>query len=138
MPQTIHWELDPCVLAFRWGITTSLALKIICLSGLLEFPIAIISGARSREDQARLEAEGRPTAPFDLSTHADEERDGSSRFATGVDIRPQIAAVNVVRARLGAEATFLGLRWGGGSPIDPQTGIPSDWNHLDLGPRGSA
>jgi len=26
-----------------------------------------------------------------------------------------------------------GLRWGGGSPVD--NGIPSDWQHVDGGPR---
>lgn len=41
---------------------------------------------------------------------------------------------NSVKARLGAEATHVGFRWGGGSPVDPETGIPSDWNHLDGGP----
>lgn len=27
-----------------------------------------------------------------------------------------------------------GLRWGGGSKL-LETGLPSDWQHVDLGPR---
>lgn len=38
------------------------------------------------------------------------------------------------RVQFGLAANLAGLRWGGGSTVD-DTGVPSDWNHLDLGPR---
>lgn len=43
--------------------------------------------------------------------------------------------VNQYKVELGVAAVENGLRWGGGSPRDPETGIPRDWNHVDTGPR---
>lgn len=116
------------VLSDRWQISCELARRLTQLAGMLEFPIQIISGYRSPAKQRALAAEGRPTAPVDRSTH-------TSCPATGADVWPGIAVTRVVQARLGTQARLAGLRWGGGSPVDPGTGIPSDWNHLDLGPR---
>jgi len=119
---------DPCQLATKWKISPRLANNLLLMASRLEFPVQIISGYRSPTKQRALAAEGRPTAPVDRSTH-------TSCPATGADVWPGIAVTTLIQARLGAEAVISGLRWGGGSPVDPQTGIPSDWNHMDLGPR---
>jgi len=126
-----------CSLAQRWGIRFDLARRLVAMSQRLEFPVQIISGSRSRTEQTALLETGRPTARFELSTHANEFEDGSCRLATGADLSPLVAHVGAVRARMGAEAVFAGLRWGGGSQVDPSTGIPSDWQHVDLGPRST-
>lgn len=129
-----------CDLVARWQIHPVLAARILDMLRPEVGPfgylgLSIISGARSRSDQARLEAEGRPAAPFDLSTHANEDASGCPRLATGADLRPGVESVRTVQAQFGYAALLSFLRWGGGSPIDPETGIPSDWNHVDLGPR---
>ena len=126
------WGGEPnhCGIAIRWGISNDLAFRLIALAHALEFRISIVSGLRTPAEQAALRREGRPAAPDAVSTHL-------SCPATGADLRPTIAVTTTVKARLGAEATLVGLRWGGGSPNDPRTGIPSDWNHFDLGPRRS-
>jgi len=130
LAQPIYGFTDPCVFASRWGISVGLAERLVNLSGRVEFPILMKSGLRTEVEQDNLRRQGRPTADNDRSTHL-------SCPATGADLRVGIAVTNVVKARLGAEATRLGLRWGGGSPPDPDTGIPSDWNHFDLGPRAA-
>jgi len=124
----IRPETDPCLLVDRFKIDDRLAEKLVLLSWHLEFPISVRSGFRTEAEQDALRRSGRPAAPNDLSTHL-------SCPATGVDLNVGIAVTDVVRARLGTQATLVGLRWGGGSPQDPDTGIPSDWNHFDLGPR---
>ncbi len=121
-------ESDACLMSIRWGIAEELASRLERMASHLEFPVSIISGLRSPAEQNELRRDGRPTADNDVSTHL-------ACPATGADVMPQIHVDNVVKARLGAEGTFAGLRWGGGSPPDPDTGIPSDWNHFDLGPR---
>lgn len=126
-----------CATSARWGIRPELVQLLVRMAGALEFGVSITSGARTRAEQVALEEAGRPAAPFALSTHANEDEDGCGRLATGVDLSTLVAPVPAVQARLGAEATLVGLRWGGGSPVDPSTGIPSDWNHLDLGPRST-
>ena len=128
LPQFIAPHMDPCGLSVRWGIWVGVARRVIEMSGRLEFGISLISGLRTEAEQDGLRAEGRPTADNDVSTHL-------SCPATGVDLMPQVAVTDVVKARLGAEGVHAGLRWGGGSRVDPDTGIPSDWNHFDLGPR---
>jgi len=41
-----------------------------------------------------------------------------------------------MKAIWGRIAVMNGLRWGGGSRTSvEQAGIPSDWPHVDLGPR---
>lgn len=128
LPQRIDPTTDPCDLMSRWLISRELAVKLVRLSGRVEFPFNIISGYRTRTRQEELTQQGRPTANPDLSTHL-------SCPATGADLWPDVAVTDVVKARLGAEAVSVGLRWGGGGPVDPETGIPIDWNHFDLGPR---
>jgi len=136
-------DLDAvCALSARWGIHPELARRLAIMQQACPFRLNLISGYRTAERQAELEREGRPTAPDALSTHR-------SCPATGADISP----VNVtglsqpVQVYVGEAATRAGLRWGGGSPtkrlVFPGAGkkgdtgldIPSDWQHVDLGPR---
>jgi len=128
MPQVLDPCGNHCTLAARWGIDPSLALKLLAAASRLEFPLYIISGSRSRSEQDALRASGRGAASEALSTHR-------TTPATGADLRVGTAATNFVKVRVGAEATIVGLRWGGGSAPDPETGIPTDWNHVDLGAR---
>jgi len=88
----------------------------------------VISGFRTRREQDALRARGRPAAPDHLSTHR-------TYPATGADISIGMVPTDTQKAIFGRIVVFNGLRWGGGSPVDPQTGIPSDWNHVDTGPR---
>lgn len=127
--QEITPEVDPCLVAKRWKISLKFATLLVLMSGRLEFNFWIISGFRTAAAQQRLlDAPNSKAAPIGRSTH-------TSCPATGGDFRLGTPATNFAKARFGTEAVFVGLRWGGGSPIDPSTGIPSDWNHLDLGPR---
>lgn len=89
--------------------------------------VKIISGARTVAEQNRLRRGGRPTAPNDRSTHL-------SCPATGVDVSLGFGVSRREKAVWGEWVTRVGLRWGGGSPVD-QGGIPADWNHVDRGPR---
>jgi len=130
LPETIYpeWTDDEiCRLQDRWKIAGVLAVRLVCMANRLPFRIQIISGFRTREHQERLIREGMG-APVELSTHC-------SCPATGADLRCVLAVTDIVRATFGEAATACGLRWGGGSPPDPDTGIPLDWNHVDLGPR---
>lgn len=129
IPEVVTPELDACALSMRWSLDPRLGYMLVRMSERLGFRFQIISGARSPEEQNRLRSRGRPTADNDVSTHL-------ACPATGVDLMPLIAVTDVVKARLGAEGKFIGLRWGGGSCIDRRTGIPADWPHFDLGPRG--
>lgn len=88
----------------------------------------IISGWRSAAEQRRLSSQGRPTAPDDLSTHR-------SCPATGVDVSLGVRPSNFLKATWGRLTLVHGLRWGGGGAVDPDSFIPLDWQHVDLGPR---
>lgn len=127
IPETLGEHSDFCELARRWLISLVLAEKLINMTWRLPFKVQIISGWRSRDHQERLIREGRG-APVHQSTH-------TSCPATGADLWPVIHVTDQVKAELGRAAVEVGLRWGGGSTPDPQTGIPIDWNHVDLGPR---
>lgn len=117
-------------LAGRWLLAADLAYKLGRMVGLLEeqlgfeLAVTIISGWRDAQTQAGLPH----AAPDNLSTHR-------SCPATGADIWLSVAATNATKAAFGLAAQRAGLRWGGGSALDPSTGIPSDWNHVDLGRR---
>lgn len=119
---------DWCELSRRWLLHPELARRLVVLAARAPFPVQIISGYRSPAKQQALRYEGRPAAPVDKSTH-------TSCPSTGADVWPGVAVTRVVQAQLGEAGVVAGLRWGGGSPIDPATGIPSDWNHFDMGPR---
>jgi len=127
LPLRVRPETDPCLVMGRFGTSYELSQRLVSMSASLEFPISVISGLRTPRQQQELRDSGRPAAPDDQSTHL-------SCPATGVDLRVGVAVTDVVKARLGTEGTRAGLRWGGGSPVD-RSGIPSDWNHFDLGPR---
>lgn len=125
--QSLDPTTDPCELARKWSIALELARALVKMTELVPFRIQLISGFRTAAQQQELIAAGKG-APVDVSTH-------TSCPATGADLWPILAITDVVKAQLGAGATYVGLRWGGGSTPDPQTGIPADWNHVDLGPR---
>ncbi len=118
-----------CVFANKWGIDLELAKRLVIMQDHVPYGLRIISGHRTEEEEAALKAEGRPTAPPGRSTH-------TSCPATGADLDPTIAVTSAVKASYGQAAVWAGLRWGGGSPVD-SGGIPSDWRHVDLGPRQS-
>lgn len=133
IPQTLNPAGDACELSSRWTISPELARRLLILAATFfdgRVPLQIISGFRSVEQQLELRRSGRPAADPQLSTHC-------TCPATGADVWPGIEATGPVRSELGRAARIAGLRWGGGSPVDPGTGIPSDWNHVDLGPVGS-
>lgn len=127
LAQTLDPNGDPCDLADKWRIHHQLALKLIALAGALPFGLQIISGFRTAEQQQELIAAGRGAA-LDRSTH-------TSCPATGADVWPLVAVAPQIQIEFGRVARLVGLRWGGGSAVNPDTGIPSDWNHVDLGPR---
>jgi len=130
LPETIdpNWTNDDiCRLQEKWKISGVLAVKLVCMATRLPFKIQIISGFRTKSHQEELIRKG-VGAPFELSTHC-------TCPATGADLRVELAVTDVVKATFGAATRPCGLRWGGGSKIDPETGIPWDWNHVDLGPR---
>ena len=121
-----------CDLSSKWLVTPEVMLRAVTAARAFTLntgrEVFIISGWRSSEEQARLGRAGRPTAPDALSTHR-------SCLATGIDIDLGFLVPEILQARWGAEVVLAGLRWGGGSSIDPLTGIPSDWQHVDTGPR---
>lgn len=127
IPPSFADQVEFCTWTAKWGISVELGRKLQKMQDQFPTQLVIFSGFRTREQQEQLDQEGRPTAPFDLSTH-------TTCPATGADVRPQIAWDPAVTLTFGLAATFAGLRWGGGGPID-DVGIPIDRSHLDLGPR---
>ncbi len=117
----------------RWLISPELAHRLSIMQAIWgrNHPglgsLRIISGFRTADEQSELAASGRPAAPDALSTHR-------SCPATGADLELPIAADDYAKVEFGRSAIMAGLRWGGGSKAD-EWGIPSDWNHVDLGPR---
>jgi len=124
-----------CDLVQRWLVEPETMSKVILAAqdykAATALDVFIISGHRTKEEQTRLGRQGRPTAPDELSTHR-------SCLATGVDIDLGFLVQGPLKVAWGTAAVGRGLRWGGGSPIDPTTGIPSDWPHVDVGPRDPA
>jgi len=130
IPQDPTDEDGVCRLAVKWKLDAELAYRLALMqSELPGVPLQIISGYRSQEEQDSLRQQGRPAAPDHLSTHR-------SCPATGADLRfRDLSPGNAEKALFAYAARRAGLRVGGGSPVDPQTGLSSDWNHVDLGPR---
>lgn len=128
LPTHVTPETDPCELAVHWTLDLRLATAIVNATRELPFGVRVFSGHRTEEQEDELRKAGRPTAPPGCSTH-------TTCPATGADVEPTIATTYRVQADFGAAMTRQGLRWGGGSPTDPETGIPTDWKHVDLGPR---
>ena len=122
---------DPCELATTWLIDERLAKRIVQAADLFlmleRSPVWVISGHRSALEQRALGRLGRPTAPVGLSTH-------TSCPATGADISLGTLPSMGRKKLWGTLVQVEGLRWGGGSDLDDH-GIPSDWQHVDLGPR---
>jgi len=122
---------DLCDQAKRWGVLEKVIVKATVAA--LRFKqqtgrsVRIISGFRSASEQEQLARTGRPTAPDQVSTHR-------SCPSTGVDVSLGALPSRVQKALWGSLVIGVGLRWGGGSPVD-SGGIPEDWQHLDLGPR---
>lgn len=117
-----------CEFAFRWRISHELALKLLDFQAIFPHPVQIVSGWRSAEEQANTAGGARD----DLSTHR-------SCPATGADLQVigwmKTNAPRQIKALFKSAAETAGMRVGGGSSRDPETGLPSDWNHVDLGPR---
>lgn len=131
IPEVIRpeWDdLELCAFQDRWMIAAVLADRLHCLAYRLPFGLRIISGFRTLEAQQKLINEGKGAA-LDRSTHV-------TCPATGADVWPTVEPAGQIKLELGRVARLCGLRWGGGSAPD-ENGIPSDWNHLDLGPRAA-
>jgi len=122
---------DWCAVADRWAVDPDVVRRVQLSAddywAETRGTVEIISGARTRAEQARLGVVGRPAAPDDLSTHR-------SCPATGIDISLGFGATRVQKAIWGRIAVMNGLRWGGGGEVD-DGGIPLDWGHVDMGPR---
>jgi len=132
MPLKTHIDqaTDWCRLAQTWLISNELAQRLVEMTRRLPFGLWIYSGYRSPEDQQQLVNDPEKTAAaVDLSTH-------TTCPATGADITPDVEATRAIKAEMGAVAIQVGLRWGGGAPVD-DVGIPvgAEWHHVDLGPR---
>lgn len=121
---------DPCVLAGTWAVDQDVMARVFRAAELYtnftRSPVWIISGSRTRWEQMQLGRSGRPTAPDAVSTHR-------SCPATGVDISLGPLPSSEKKRFWGQMAEASGLRWGGGSEF--RDGIPSDWQHVDRGPR---
>ena len=122
---------DPCVLSEIWGVDVDVMDRVFKAAELYtnftRSPVWIISGFRTRLEQLQLRRSGRPAAPDELSTHR-------SCPATGVDISLGALPSRDKKLFWGQMVQSNGLRWGGGSEVD-SGGIPSDWRHVDRGPR---
>lgn len=123
---------DWCTLSERWTVHHDVMRRAVAGANAFTAEtgreVWIISGYRSPEKQRQLKEAGRPAAGVDVSNH-------TSCPATAVDVRIGFGPTNAMKAILGRVMVMQGLRWGGGSPVDPKTGIPADWNHFDAGTR---
>jgi len=124
-------EANPCDLARRWKVSLDTIERVWLAAQDFTTEtgrqVNIISGWRSMAAQKRLSRQGRPTAADDRSTHR-------SCPATGLDISLGPRPSGFIKATWGRITLIYGLRWGGGSPAD-DGGIPTDWQHVDTGPR---
>ena len=122
---------DACELAEAWGVRPDIMQKAIRAADIYlmqtRSPVWIISGYRSWAEQQRLGKTGRPAAADEKSTHR-------TCPATGMDISLGSWVDRDKKVYWGQVVELVGLRWGGGSKVD-EHGIPSDWQHIDAGPR---
>jgi hypothetical protein len=122
---------DVCDLAERWKVDPAFLRRVQLAAQDFESEtrrtVRIISGHRTAAEQARLGRQGRPTTSDELSTHR-------SCPATGVDLNFGFGLVRTEKHIWGRILFMNGLRWGGGSKLDAN-GIPTDWQHVDAGPR---
>jgi len=124
-------DRSDCQLASTWAVSLD-TIKRVQMAAEDFFTetgrqVWIISGFRTRTEQERLSRQGRPTAPDSLSTHR-------SCPATGVDVSLGALPSNFLKATWGRLTLVHGLRWGGGGSV-AESGIPIDWQHVDVGPR---
>lgn len=128
--------LDPSTTAqaiqIRWGVSAEVACKAIVMARLFHSftgrDLNIISGYRDPRKQEALRERGRPAADPAVSNHTVCPARALDFWVPGASLS------NPIKIEFGRAAQGAGFRWGGGSPLD-SNGIPSDWNHVDLGPR---
>jgi len=120
-----------CDIATRWAVSLDVVRRVRLAAEDFNTEtgrqVWIISGFRSVAEQNRLRRQGRPTADNDRSTHL-------SCPATGVDVSLGARPSNFLKATWGRLTLVHGLRWGGGGAVT-ESGIPIDWQHVDVGPR---
>lgn len=125
------FEGDSCALSNRWRVADHLMDRLVVAANDFHAEtrrtVSIISGYRTRAEQDALRRRGRPAASDDTSTHR-------TCPSTGVDVSLGFGVVQTEKQIWGRILFMNGLRWGGGSKLD-SNGIPSDWQHVDLGPR---
>lgn len=121
-----------CDLARDWLLNPELAQRLVAMAERFRLEsggreLHVISGYRTCQENQELGRQGRPAAPCELSNH-------TICPARAADLRIDgFSGARQLKVIFGVAAVLSGLRWGGGSPtVD---GIPSDWNHVDLGPR---
>jgi hypothetical protein len=123
---------DYCDLAERWSVHPGLMFAVQRAAHNFLFEtgreVWIISGYRTRAEQDALRRAGNPAASEETSTHR-------VCPATGVDVSLGFGPTKALKMTWGRLCIEEGLRWGGGSPLVDN--IPTDWNHVDLGPRRS-
>ena len=128
-------DRDVCTVAERWKVSPDTISRVVAAAQGFRTEtgrdVWIISGWRSAVQQRGLSRKGRPTARDDLSTHR-------SCPATGVDISLGPLPSGFLKAKWGRLTLIHGLRWGGGGRVDPDSGIPIDWQHVDMGPRAAS
>ena len=115
-----RWKVDPWVMQRVW-------LSAIDYENETAGAVWIISGHRTVAQQNELRRQGRPTADNDRSTHL-------SCPATGVDVSIAVAPVRAQIWIWGRIVRMNGLRWGGDSKLH-EAGYPTDFGHIDKGPR---
>jgi len=120
-----------CDIAHSWGVALDTVRRVRLAAEDFHTEtgrqVWIISGFRTEAEQRRLSSQGRPTAADELSTHR-------SCPATGMDINLGARPSNFLKATWGRFTLVRGLRWGGGGAV-AESGIPLDWQHVDVGPR---
>lgn len=123
---------DYCDLARRWGVServmSALHTAAIQFEAETGRPVRIHSGYRTEAEQEALRARGRPTASDSTSTHR-------TFPATGADITLGFVPNVTLKHIWGRILRMNGLRMGGGSSLDRDL-LPTDWQHVDAGPRG--
>jgi len=122
---------EVCTLAERWVVMPSVMARLHRSAKEFEEEtgraVWIVSGYRTKTEQDALRARGRPTATENRSTHR-------SCPSTGVDITLGFGPTTEMK-HIWARILFMnGLRMGGGSPLDDDL-LPTDWQHVDEGPR---
>ena len=127
-----HLPPDSFALACCWNLSGDMVGRLVQSADEFweetRIDTYIISGYRTAQEQATLARRGRPAAADELSTHR-------SSPATGADVswsRPLIRDQKYTWMRILGRN---GLRGGGGSPLDESGSFPTDFNHVDLGPR---